>query len=117
MEEMTIEELRKIQIEMLEHIDTICEKHNLKYFLLGGTLIGAIRHKGYIPWDDDIDICMPREDYKKLIEIINTQEDNKYTILNPYENEDYYYFFSKMVDNDTILIEDNYNRIKEWEYF
>lgn len=117
MKEITIEELRRIQISMLRYIDEICTKNNLKYFLLGGTLIGAIRHKGYIPWDDDIDICMPIDDYMKLIKIVNESNDPNYIILNPYEHKDYYYSFAKMVNLNTVLIEDNYNRIKNMGVF
>ena len=53
---MSLEEIRKVQINLLIKFDDFCRKHNLKYALDGGTLIGAVRHKGYIPWDDDIDI-------------------------------------------------------------
>lgn len=60
--EITLEERKKIQLEMLIEIDKFCREHNIKYMLAFGTLLGAIRHKGYIPWDDDIDISMPLED-------------------------------------------------------
>lgn len=64
--------LHEIQSEGLRSLikfDEICERNNLKYFMIGGTLLGAIRHRGFIPWDDDIDVAMPREDYDKFIEI------------------------------------------------
>lgn len=62
----TAEELKKIEIDMLRFFRDTCEEHGLTYYLAFGTLIGAVRHKGFIPWDDDIDILMPRKDYEKL---------------------------------------------------
>ena len=67
MKEISFEESKKISLDILLTVADFCDKHNLTYFLAYGTLIGAIRHKGFIPWDDDIDIQMPREDYNKLI--------------------------------------------------
>ena len=55
-------------VSVLEAVDKVCEEHGLRYFIVDGSLLGAVRHKGFIPWDDDIDIAMPREDYDKLIE-------------------------------------------------
>lgn len=66
---MTLEELQGVELEILKAFHDFCQEHQLRYYLSGGTLIGAIRHKGFIPWDDDIDICMPRPDYMKLIEL------------------------------------------------
>ena len=68
--------LRDIQLgdlKILKEIDRVCKKHNLVYWLSFGTLLGAVRHKGYIPWDDDIDVCMMRDDYQKFIEIFNAE--------------------------------------------
>jgi LPS biosynthesis protein len=59
---VTWEESRKIRLDVLVEVDDFCRKNNLRYFLAFGTLLGAIRHKGYIPWDDDTDIMMPRKD-------------------------------------------------------
>lgn len=103
MKKIDINELRFIQLDMLKYVKKVCEENNLKYYLCGGTLLGAIRHKGYIPWDDDIDIFMPINDYKKFLELMH--ENKSYTALNPYEYEDYYYIFSKLVDNRTKLVE------------
>lgn len=64
---ITKQELRDVQINILDAIDSFCIGKNITYWLCGGTLLGAVRHKGYIPWDDDIDIMMPRTDYERFI--------------------------------------------------
>ena len=64
---LKIKEIQVVSLEILKTITDICEAQNLRYFLIYGTLIGAVRHKGYIPWDDDVDIMMPRPDYDKLL--------------------------------------------------
>ena len=95
--------LREIQIgcaNLLETFDTICKKHNLSYWLDSGTLLGAYRHKGFIPWDDDIDTCMPREDYNKILPILK-----KY-----FENTDFYIRErAKTINNFQIRIINKYN--------
>jgi lipopolysaccharide cholinephosphotransferase len=111
MKEINLDELKVIQLDMLKFVKKFCEKNNLKYYLCGGTLLGAIRHKGFIPWDDDIDIFMPMNDYKKFIELFN--ENEKYRLLNPYKSKDYYYLFSKLIDNRTYLKEDDKPHIDE----
>ena len=65
--------LWKCMLDMLEEIDRVCRKHGLRYFLMSGTLIGAARHKGFIPWDDDLDICLPRPDWEKLQKILPSE--------------------------------------------
>lgn len=62
-----LEEMKRIQLEILDDVDRFCRAQGLRYSLCGGTLLGAVRHKGYIPWDDDIDIMMPRDDYEQFI--------------------------------------------------
>ena len=87
---ITSEELRKIQLDLLQKTADFCESNGLRYFLCGGTLIGAVRHKGYIPWDDDIDIAMPRSDYEKFISIFNRPQ-NYYQVMSFETNPDYAY--------------------------
>ena len=78
----TLKKLQKIELSILKEFDKICEKNNLDYFLVGGCAIGIVRHKGFIPWDDDIDVGMNREDYDKFLKIAEEQYSDKYSVIN-----------------------------------
>ena len=72
MEEENNNPLRKLQLaelEILKFLVKICEENNIRYYISGGTYLGAVRHKGFIPWDDDVDIAMPRKEYERFLEI------------------------------------------------
>lgn len=70
---LTLDEIHAVELSLLLKFDAFCKDHGLRYSLAGGTLLGAVRHKGFIPWDDDIDLCMPRPDWDRLVQI--AQED------------------------------------------
>ena len=99
-----IQELRNIQMGILDRVHQFCEAHGLRYFLSSGTLIGAVRHKGYIPWDDDIDIYMPRQDYEQFLQTFSDAE-GIYRAINPATEPHYYYTFAKVVDQRTRMVE------------
>ena len=85
MDENTLFKIKKLQIEIMDNIHSLCVKNDISYYMVGGTLIGALRHKGFIPWDVDIDIAMPRYCYEKFKSICSTQLDSKYVYLD-YKN-------------------------------
>lgn len=104
MKELNIKEIKEIQIVILDEVVKFCEQENLRYFLGYGTLLGAIRHRGYIPWDDDIDLIMPRPDYEKLISSFNSFH-SKYKIYSPSIDYDYYLPFAKVSYENTVFQE------------
>ena len=104
MKELSLDEIKKCEIQILDYIDSVCKKFKLSYFLAWGTLLGAVRHAGFIPWDDDVDIMMPRDDYERLQSIIS-DENNKYIVLSHQYEKEYYYPFAKVVDSSTMVIE------------
>ena len=77
------------QLEILEKFKQVCDKHGLTFWLESGTLIGAVRHKGYIPWDDDIDVCMMREDYDKLVKIAQEEFTHPLVFQTAYTEKDF----------------------------
>ena len=110
------EDQRKIQLNGLLYIKRICEENDIKYFLASGTLLGAVKYKGYIPWDDDIDICLFRSDYLRLIDAIEKDNNPDFEMLTVYNTKDYYYPYAKLVHKRTKLL-DNAKEIKKMGVF
>ena len=81
MRKMSLEEIKETELNILVDFDKLCKENNLYYTLCGGTLLGAIRHKGFIPWDDDIDIGMYREDYERLKAAVINDRNERYGIF------------------------------------
>lgn len=90
-----------IQLDILLKFDEICRKHNLRWFPIGGTLLGVIRHKGFIPWDDDVDVAMPREDYDKLQEICEKELQYPYHFQSTFTDPDCFIFWSSIRNSET----------------
>lgn len=100
--------LRRQQLRMLElldELDRICRRHGIRYWLIGGTLLGAARHKGFIPWDDDMDVQMLREDYRRLMEILPKELPPTMVIQNRQTDPDYFFQYAKLRDRRTVLEE------------
>lgn len=112
MEELSLEEIKKVQLDILIYVDKICRDNNIEYSLAYGTLIGAIRHKGFIPWDDDIDIILKRSEYNKLLDILYSEENGKYKVFSP-KDEGYFYPYAKVSDLSTIIREKNWPDYKD----
>lgn len=104
---LSIEEIKNIESNVLFVFGQFCEQYKLKYYLTFGTLLGAVRHKGFIPWDDDIDVTMPRPDYNRLMELLE-EKNNFFTknieLKTPYCSN-YQYPFCKVIDNTTFVHE------------
>lgn len=109
MRRLTVQEVRKIQLEILDVVAKFCDENNINYWLNGGTLLGAIRHKGYIPWDDDIDLGILRPDYDKFRKLFN-EKNTRYKFIWLEENPDFYAMSGRIVDTENIVI--NHREIK-----
>ncbi len=93
---LTNQEIKQIELNILKDFDVFCQQHGLRYYLAGGTILGAIRHKGFIPWDDDIDVCMPRKDYLDFVDCFDGY--NKYLEVKSNLKRNFSAPFSKIVD-------------------
>lgn len=107
--------LRRQQMRMLEillEVDKICKKHNIRYWLSSGTLIGALRHDGFIPWDDDLDIEMMRSDYLRLMAVLPSELPEWLALQNDETDPNYFYFYAKVRDKRSRMLEQNgYDRL------
>lgn len=99
-----VEEQKNLEFDILMYLKEVCERNHLRYFLSAGTLLGAVRHKGFIPWDDDIDVYMPWKDYLKLIDLFKNgkEENEKYSLLYHGICSNYSWIYVKLQDNRTI---------------
>lgn len=106
MKELLVEQFKPMLVDMLQFFHDFCQQHEIKYYMTGGTLLGAVRHQGFIPWDDDIDITLPRADYERLLD---TFEDptGRYQVVS-IRNPGYYLSSAKIIDTTTTMKE-NYD--------
>lgn len=117
MKNITLSEMQEIERNILQYIDEICQKNDIEYSVVGGTAIGAIRHNGFIPWDDDIDIGLTPKNYEKLIKCIKEDNNKRYQLLDYKSENTYQYPFAKVVDTKTTLVENNQNPINNYGVF
>ena len=104
--EIGVEEFKQISLDILDVVHHFCEGHHIKYSLACGTLIGAIRHKGFIPWDDDIDIYMTRDDYQRFISSFPYMYKGKYSVISLENSAQWNCAFAKVYNGKTVMIED-----------
>lgn len=92
-----------VELDLLSQFDWVCKKYGLTYFLFVGSLLGAVRHKGFVPWDDDIDLAMPRADYEKMLTLSN-EFSEPYFLQSPWTDPGYYYSFAKLRNSRTSFV-------------
>jgi len=109
---VNVKQAQQIMLEILIEVDRICKKYNIDYWLDHGTLLGAVRHKGFIPWDDDLDITMLREDYEKFLQVASKEFNSKYFLQTQESDKFYKNFFTKIRYENSLYIEKEENNRK-----
>lgn len=107
MKELSLEEIKQIELDILKEFHSFCVKNNIRYFISHGTLLGSIRYRGFIPWDDDLDVLVPREDYDRLLKLY--QDTEQYCLIAYEKNRSYFYPYAKLCDMTTRKVEGGYN--------
>ncbi len=105
MDDKLLRQVQLVQLEILKEVKRVCDENNITYSLEGGTLLGAIRHKGFIPWDDDLDISMVRDEYERFLKIAPKVIDSKYIVQSWYSDQGYGLPFAKVRKRDTLYLE------------
>jgi len=100
-----------IMLDMLKELDRICRKYDIPYFLYGGTLLGAFRHNGFIPWDDDLDVAMLLSDYKRLAKVLPNELPDDIAFQNNDSDKNYFFFIPKLRDKHSFLAEANFDKV------
>ena len=95
---LSLEEIKQVELDILEYLHEICEKHDIKYFIDFGTLLGAVRHKGFIPWDDDTDISLARDEFEKLYKVLKDENHPYYKLISFRETKGYPYSYMRVYD-------------------
>lgn len=103
--ELSLSAIRQTEVELLRHFRDFCKQENICFFLSNGTLLGAVKYRGFIPWDDDIDVFVPRADYDRLMELY--QDSERYCLFSTERNHSYRFPFAKLCDMTTEKVEDN----------
>lgn len=106
MEQRILDKLHGSMLDIYNAVAEICDRHGLTYFTVGGTLLGAVVHKGYIPWDDDLDIAMPRDDYDKFINEYYKELDERFYLHHTVTDDNYWLSFAKVRLNNTVFLEE-----------
>ncbi len=107
MDAKTLRQLQLEELDMFKEIVKICEKHGLTYYVMGGTLLGAVRHEGFIPWDDDLDIGFLRDDYETFLRIAETELPEPLRLLTLHNDKQYVHLFSRVINPNIKLRRDN----------
>lgn len=108
-----LNKIHEIELQMMSEFKRICDKYNIDYFLMFGTMLGAVRHKGFIPWDDDVDFGMLRSEYNRFMDIVSDELNPKFRIENIFSMEDNCFLFSKIKYKGTEMVDFYNNGLKQ----
>ena len=101
-----IDLLHQVDLDIVKEVIAICKRHGFSYFMLGGTMLGAVRHKGFVPWDDDIDLGIPRKDYDRFLEVAPKELSAHLKLVNYHNDPEYHYYITRILDTNTKVEEE-----------